>query len=214
MGYSGHPLAADPPTPAANGSPLRRIPRRVAGRAPGGRCARRVNAAGAGKRPAPTALGDEDPRPQALARGSSHASWRTSIGAGRPGRWPWLLRPRSGPSFGISCARAYRRLCPLRCGHRCCSSTRSAASRRDGAKRSVITVAMQQLVLRPSGKKPMLNRRIAKLINSRDLRTSDNARIHHRCNSVALIRLNQDQRCSSATYRSSKMRTQVVAVGA
>jgi hypothetical protein len=103
-----------------------------------------------GKRPAAAALGYEDPRPQALRawKFASLPGAHPSARAGPADRLGFFV-PRSGPSFGISCACPDRRLFPFWCGHRCCSSTRSAASRRDGPKRSAITVATQQLMLRP-----------------------------------------------------------------
>ena len=98
-----------------------------------------------GKRPAAAALGDDDPRPQAFG-----AREFTCVAGAQP---PTRACPADGlgcfirsgrPSFGIASTRAYRRLFPLRCVHRRCSFARSAASRRDGAKRSAQTVAMQR----------------------------------------------------------------------
>ena len=105
-----------------------------------------------GKRAAPATLGDHDPSPEpfgarefacvACAHPSTRAPSADCLG----------FFVRSGrPSFGIPGARADRGLFPLRCVHRCCSSARSAASRRNGFKRSAQTVAMQrfyQMVIR------------------------------------------------------------------
>ena len=168
-----------------------------------------------GKRPAAAALGDEDPRPQALRAwqfaclSGAHPSARAG-----PADGLGFCVPRSGPSFWILGARAYRCLFPSRCGHRCYSSARSAASRRDGTNRSVQTIAMQQLVVRARHEKLRAGSLNAAEDGLEDLITSDNSRVQHRCNCVALIRLSRGGSCSPATYRSGNMGHQAVAVRA
>jgi hypothetical protein len=142
------PAARSPPTPRHR----RRTRRRSGGFREESPEAHRVAVAlgertqlAQGKRPPAATLGDEDPRPEAL-RARKFARFAGALPSSRAGPADGLGFFVSGsrPSFWISGARANRRLFPLRCSHRCCSSARFAASRRDGAKRSAQTVAMQR----------------------------------------------------------------------
>ena len=139
------PFAADPPIRAANGPRFTRIPRTTGGRAPGSRCARRGNAVVAGQTCGPGHPRDHDPSPEPFgAREFACVACAHPPTRAPPADCLGCFVRSGGPSFGIPGARADRGLCPLRCVHRCCSSTRSAAARRGGPKRSEQTVATQR----------------------------------------------------------------------